>query len=80
MMQNLETEASRRGAAPVKAPTTSHHAMVGDRTEPEARSTAIYIAQMAAELIKLARRERLDLLTHLLEMAKLEAEFSVGAR
>jgi hypothetical protein len=42
--------------------------------EAEARATAAYIAQMTDELIKLARFDRLDLLSYLLEMAKLEAE------
>lgn len=79
-MQNPEPTPSRKGAAPVKAPPPSHRASVCDKTASEARSTAVYIAQMTVELIKLAHHERLDLLSHLLEMAKLEAEFCVGAR
>lgn len=39
-----------------------------------AESTALYIAQMANELAKLARFTRLDVLTYLLDMARLEAE------
>lgn len=37
-------------------------------------STALYIAQMTNELAKLARFTRLDVLTYLLDMARLEAE------
>jgi hypothetical protein len=40
--------------------------------EADAPATAAYIAQMTDELIKLAHFDRLDLLTYLLEMAKLD--------
>jgi len=43
-------------------------------TDPSAAdSTAVYVAHMADELAKLARRAGLDLLGYLLDMAKLEA-------
>ncbi|MEJ0096415.1 MAG: hypothetical protein WDN46_24310 [Methylocella sp.] len=45
--------------------------------EANATPTAAYIAQMANELARLARFTRLDLLTHLLDMARLEAEICV---
>jgi len=38
------------------------------------QSTALYIAQLTGELARLAHFGRLDLLTYLLEMARLEAE------
>ncbi|WOJ88849.1 hypothetical protein RZS28_13670 [Methylocapsa polymorpha] len=43
-------------------------------TDAGAQSTALYIAQMTGELARLAHFGRLGLLTHLLEMARLEAE------
>jgi hypothetical protein len=45
------------------------------RAEATAQSTALFIAQMTAELAQLAHFGRLGLLTYLLDMARLEAEF-----
>jgi hypothetical protein len=38
------------------------------------RSAALYVASLADELAKLARRNGLDALGHILEMARLEAD------
>ena len=71
---NADAATSRRRAArkPAANPTPR-----GLEAEASARATAAYIAQMTDELIKLARFGRLDLLSYLLEMAKLEAEICV---
>lgn len=47
----------------------------GDDIAEAAQSTAVYIAQMTEELGKLARAARLDLLTYLLDIVRLEAEY-----
>jgi hypothetical protein len=44
-----------------------------DKAEVSALETAQYIAEFAAELSFLARETRLDLLSYLLDMARLEA-------
>jgi hypothetical protein len=41
---------------------------------------ADFIAEMLASLARMARRQRLDVLTHLLSMAQLEAEEHVRLR
>jgi hypothetical protein len=46
----------------------------GDDIAEAAQSIAVYIAQMTEELGKLARAARLDLLTYLLNIVRLEAE------
>lgn len=38
------------------------------------RSAALYIGRMAAELVDLARRHRLEPLAYILEMARMEAD------
>jgi hypothetical protein len=47
----------------------------GDADRPQSRrAAAVYIGKMSAELIRLARRHRLEPLAYILEMARLEAE------
>ena len=42
--------------------------------EGEQAATAAYVASLVADLAALARRQKLDTLEYLLEMARLEAE------
>ncbi len=69
-MQKMELE-QRDGAMPGAAPS--------GETKADAAPTAAYIAQMANELARLARFTRFGVLTHLLDMARLEAEICVGS-
>ncbi|MEZ0170476.1 hypothetical protein [Microvirga sp. TS319] len=52
---------------------------VAGRDAKGAAETARYIAEFTAELSYLARRERLDLLAYLLDMARLEAARAIQA-
>ena len=72
---NADAAATRRRRAARKP--AANPAPRDLEAEAGARATAAYIAQMTDELIKLARFGRLDLLSYLLEMAKLEAEICV---
>ncbi len=80
-MQNAEATPNRGGAVfgDAAEPSIRSHAGfdMDDAGEESAESTVIYIAQMTAELVKLARFRRLDLLAYLLEIARLEAEICV---
>lgn len=44
----------------------------------EPRETAVYIAELTADLARIARRHRMDTLCYLLEMARLEAQNVAG--
>lgn len=44
----------------------------------DAQEAADYVAEMTADLAKIARRHHLDMLGYLLDMARLEAENSAG--
>jgi len=44
------------------------------RIIPDTRGTAVYIASLAEELARLAKRNNLDMLAYILEMARLEAD------
>ena len=46
--------------------------------EEEKAATAAYVASLVADLAGLARRQKLDTLEYLLEMARLEAEELAG--
>jgi hypothetical protein len=59
-------------APPVK-PSTVGRLLVSDAPLGD-REVAAYIASMTAELSKMARRQRLDVLVYLLDMVTLEAE------
>jgi hypothetical protein len=53
--------------------------------EPEqdgrpAREAAAYVAELTADLARIARQHRLDALCYLLEMARMEAQSVAGAR
>ena len=48
--------------------------------EPGRKAVASYLASMTAELAVMARRDGLDTLGHLLEMARLEAESARAGR
>jgi hypothetical protein len=50
------------------------------RGEGGPEEAAAFIAETAADLEQLARRHGLDMLTHLLRMAKLEAEEYLGGK
>ena len=52
--------------------------MGGLEGEEPLDSTARYIASLADELALLARRDGLDTLSYLLEMARLEADHAAG--
>ena len=60
-----------------KAPHTENAKLGRQRRPPDGEtpdSAAHYIASLTAELAKIARRNGLDALSHLLEMARLEAD------
>jgi hypothetical protein len=59
-------------APPVK-PSMVGHLLVSDAPLGD-RELAAYIASMSAELGKMAKRQRLDVLVYLLDMVRLEAE------
>jgi hypothetical protein len=59
-------------APPVK-PSMVGHLLVSD-APPEDREVAAYVASMSAELSRMAKRQRLDVLVYLLDMVRLEAE------
>ena len=44
----------------------------------EARQVAAYVADLTADLARIARRNRLEALGYLLDMARLEAEHAAG--
>jgi hypothetical protein len=48
--------------------------------EADPDDAADFMAEMLASLVRMARRQRLDVLTHLLSMAQLEAEEHVRLR
>ncbi len=66
------TETKRQGGA-------AQAANASNPIDADAVPTAAYIAQMANELARLARFTGLNLLTHLLDMARLEAEICARA-
>ena len=51
-----------------------------ERDEPrETVQAAAYVAELTADLARIARRHRLEALGYLLDMARLEAEQAAGA-
>jgi len=54
----------------------------GDEPPDEAGpdEAAVFLSEMLADLVRMARRHRLDVLTYLLSMAQLEAEEHVRLR
>jgi hypothetical protein len=52
----------------------------GSLEEVDPDEAAAFIAEILASLARMARRHRLDMLTHLLSMAQLEAEEHVRLR
>jgi hypothetical protein len=54
--------------------------VIGPPEEADPDEAVAFIAELLADLARIARRHRLDLLTHLLSMAHLEAEEHVRLR
>ena len=72
-----KTRCRRKRASPEKGAGSPTDEPPGEGGPDEA---AAFIAETAAELVKLARRHRLDMLGHLLGMAQMEAEECVRLR
>ena len=66
-----KTKSSRKGATSRSGRRSEDEEALGEGGPDEA---ATFIAETAAELVRLARSHNLELLGHLLRMAELEAE------
>ena len=69
-----KTKSGRKRASPGTIRRPKDDELRGERGEGGPDEAAAFIAETAAELVRLARRHRLDMLGHLLRMAELEAE------
>ena len=67
-MQELDAELERR------AMRNRHN----DNVPEDRQAAAVYIADLAADLARIARRQGLDTLGYLLDMARLEARNTAG--
>jgi len=64
-----------RKARKRKRPSVARRRRVpADMPSEDPDDAAAFIAEMLASMVLMARRQRLDVLTHLLSMAQLEAE------
>ena len=69
-----KTKSGRKRAPPGRIRRSKDDELRGEHGEGGPDEAAAFIAETAAELIRLARGHRLDMLGHLLRMAELEAE------
>jgi hypothetical protein len=67
-------KSDRKRASPGKIRRSRDDELRGERGEGGPDEAAAFIAETAAELVRLARGHRLDVLGHLLRMAELEAD------
>jgi hypothetical protein len=75
MQPRLLSRALRRPSRLAGTAMTSRLAPMHENSDDTAASSAEYIAQMTSELAEMANSAKFDMLTYLLNMARLEAEF-----
>ena len=69
-----KTKSGRKRAPPGRIRRSKDDELRGEHGEGGPDEAAAFIAETAADLVRLARGHRLDMLGHLLRMAELEAE------
>jgi hypothetical protein len=69
-----KTKSGRKRASPGNVRRSKDDELRGEQGEGGPDEAAAFIAETVAELVRLARGHRLDMLSHLLRMAELEAE------
>jgi hypothetical protein len=69
-----KTKSDRTRASPGKTRRSKDDELRGEHGDGGPDEAAAFIAETTAELVQLARGHRLDMLSHLLRMAELEAE------
>ena len=63
-----------------RPPAVSRRQVPVDEPEENPDDAAAFMAEMLADLVRMARRHRLEMLTYLLSIAQLEAEEHVRLR